>query len=206
MKNYKQYFNTEWIKEHWWLVTASSTICIYTIAFIKTIVFFDEFHIPIFSFFDLSDYIRIMFMDISLFMFSSMMVIAALALSLVRNAIKEFTEHKGKEYVGSLFVKFFAILLLFISLATPVSLSINDAKMIKSGAYKEVSIKLKEKDLSKATILGGTNNYIFIYDLLSHRAHAINVSEIIKISFNGPNKALKHFYEKREQNHRESRH
>jgi len=205
MKKLELGIDKDWIKQHWWLITAASTIYLYTVAFVSTLIFYDAFDLSVFSFFELSDYLRILFRDVGMFGYPFFIVLIVLALSILRKKEKKISEQEGTEYSSSLFLQVMPIVVLALSFIFPIHTATFQAELIKNGAYQEVNIKLKGKNLSAVTIIGGTSEFVFIYGPPSNKAQAINKSEVIDINFIGPNKALLELKKEREEKHRESR-
>mgnify|MGYP001484395494 FL=1 len=113
-------FNTAWIKENWWLITAASTLYIYIIGFSSTLIFFKEFDVAVFSFFNITDYLRILLRDLELFAYPFMIIILVLALSITRNYEKRLANQQGDKDSTSLFIKTVIVFVVVISLIFPI--------------------------------------------------------------------------------------
>ncbi|WP_373020113.1 hypothetical protein [Thiomicrorhabdus sp.] len=198
MKELEFGIDKDWIKQHWWLITVISTLYVYSVGFLSTLIFYEAFNISASSYFDLSDYFRFLLGDVELFGFPFFIILIVVAIAIFRKAEKKVAEASQRNYITSHLRLLVTVTIIVLSFVFPTYYALNQADLIKHGAYVEVDIKLKDKELKSVAVIGGTNNFLFIYDSSSNKAKAVNMSQVIDIYFKGPSEPLLELIQKRE--------
>ncbi|MGD2116934.1 MAG: hypothetical protein PVG66_01125 [Chromatiales bacterium] len=196
--------NKDWIKQNWWLITAGATIYIYSVAFLSTLLFYDAFEISISSYFNISDYLRFLFRDVEIFAFPFFIMCLVFASLLLRKSEREFADQEKRIYKPSFFLRLVPLLIILASFAFPVFMASHQSGLIMSGVYDKADIKLKDKELFSVAIIGGVNDFIFIYGPPPNKAKAININEVVEIHFKGPSEPLHELNRKRSESFRKS--